>query len=359
MTGTHGTGLRTQTARSRNDVTFKQINVAVGINSFYSATGRLATLPSARSTISHIVENKLECSASLVESGISCLNNVAFLLPGLAWAGLEIQDKKRIEDKGPHRQRLRINSIYSQETKLPSLQIPTSTRLSCVSTWSRPAVVGGISYNVYLHMYTEYDSWPRLQGKNFTTQGRIRPLSPPFSKPAGILEHEVLFDLHNEVLERFSSEECDDIQDLTQRSVLLTFLLNDNRPQNAPLTAVRFSCELRLPLKEVDLQPDLASAVKKPVLAAAAEMTCSEYDQIKRFAPKKPQSSINHSVYVALGSNVGDRLAMIERACRSLQARGIRILRTSALYETAPMYLEDQPPFLNGACHVGSITITC
>ena len=57
-------------------------------------------------------------------------------------------------------------------------------------------------------------------------------------------------------------------------------------------------------------------------------------------------------VYVALGSNVGDRLAMIETACRDMNSRGIRVLRTSSLYETEPMYFEDQPPFLNGVCEV-------
>ena len=59
--------------------------------------------------------------------------------------------------------------------------------------------------------------------------------------------------------------------------------------------------------------------------------------------------------YIALGSNVGDRLEMIEKACLALdQDPDIRLLRTSSLYETAPMYVEDQDPFLNGACEVCS-----
>lgn len=58
--------------------------------------------------------------------------------------------------------------------------------------------------------------------------------------------------------------------------------------------------------------------------------------------------------YIALGSNVGDRVAMIERACREMDARGIRVKRTSSLWETAPMYVVDQDPFVNGACEVCS-----
>lgn len=58
---------------------------------------------------------------------------------------------------------------------------------------------------------------------------------------------------------------------------------------------------------------------------------------------------------IALGSNVGDRLACIEEACRALDAEpDIRIVRTSSLYETKAMYVEDQAPFLNGVCEVSS-----
>ncbi|KAL9607620.1 MAG: hypothetical protein Q9167_007482 [Letrouitia subvulpina] len=62
------------------------------------------------------------------------------------------------------------------------------------------------------------------------------------------------------------------------------------------------------------------------------------------------QISDRHQVFLALGSNVGNRLAMIESACSELSHRGITILRTSSLYETKPKYVEDQPSFFNGAC---------
>ena len=56
--------------------------------------------------------------------------------------------------------------------------------------------------------------------------------------------------------------------------------------------------------------------------------------------------------YVALGSNLGDRIENIEKACNELDAAGLRVLRTSLLYETKPMYVEDQGEFINGACEV-------
>lgn len=58
-------------------------------------------------------------------------------------------------------------------------------------------------------------------------------------------------------------------------------------------------------------------------------------------------------VYIALGSNLGDRLAWIEMACRETEKQGdIRILRTSGLWETQAMYVTDQANFLNGVCEV-------
>jgi 2-amino-4-hydroxy-6-hydroxymethyldihydropteridine diphosphokinase/dihydropteroate synthase len=60
----------------------------------------------------------------------------------------------------------------------------------------------------------------------------------------------------------------------------------------------------------------------------------------------------NHA-FIALGSNIGDRFRAIEDACISIDADDdMRIVETSPLYETAPMYVEDQGNFLNGVCKV-------
>lgn len=60
----------------------------------------------------------------------------------------------------------------------------------------------------------------------------------------------------------------------------------------------------------------------------------------------------SHRAFIALGSNMGDRIGMIERACLEMERAGIKIKRTSSLFETAPMYVLDQEPFINGACEV-------
>jgi len=50
---------------------------------------------------------------------------------------------------------------------------------------------------------------------------------------------------------------------------------------------------------------------------------------------------------------LGDRVAMIERACKEMDATGkMRVIRTSSLWETQAMYVLDQGKFINGACEV-------
>lgn len=60
------------------------------------------------------------------------------------------------------------------------------------------------------------------------------------------------------------------------------------------------------------------------------------------------------TAYIALGSNLGDRISEIEKACNEMNRRGIRVKRTSSLWETEPMYVTDQDRFINGACEVSA-----
>lgn len=56
-------------------------------------------------------------------------------------------------------------------------------------------------------------------------------------------------------------------------------------------------------------------------------------------------------VYLAVGSNLGHRYSNIQKALRLLNQK---VVRTSFLYETAPMYVLDQPPFLNGVVEIAT-----
>jgi 2-amino-4-hydroxy-6-hydroxymethyldihydropteridine diphosphokinase len=58
------------------------------------------------------------------------------------------------------------------------------------------------------------------------------------------------------------------------------------------------------------------------------------------------------TVFLALGSNVGDREANLRDALHRLHSDEIRITRRSSLYETAPQEMLDQPWFLNAVVEV-------
>lgn len=79
-----------------------------------------------------------------------------------------------------------------------------------------------------------------------------------------------------------------------------------------------------------------------------------QYEQSQRSLLSSDVQSGRHRAYLALGSNLGNRVEMIESAVREMSNRGLTVLRTSALYETKPMYLENQEAFINGACEVYS-----
>jgi 2-amino-4-hydroxy-6-hydroxymethyldihydropteridine diphosphokinase len=53
------------------------------------------------------------------------------------------------------------------------------------------------------------------------------------------------------------------------------------------------------------------------------------------------------TAYIALGSNLGDRAAMLARAVGAMNGAGIRVTRQSSLYFTEPVDAPGQPWFLN------------
>ena len=55
---------------------------------------------------------------------------------------------------------------------------------------------------------------------------------------------------------------------------------------------------------------------------------------------------MTHTVYIALGTNLGDRLDNLHAAIEALEPK-VSILIKSHVYETPPWGYEDQPAFLN------------
>jgi hypothetical protein len=59
-----------------------------------------------------------------------------------------------------------------------------------------------------------------------------------------------------------------------------------------------------------------------------------------------------HRAFISFGSNMGDRVSMIETGLKKMEQHGLKITGTSSLWETAPMYVTEQGSFINGVCEV-------
>ncbi len=67
--------------------------------------------------------------------------------------------------------------------------------------------------------------------------------------------------------------------------------------------------------------------------------------------PERKSAGKDHTAFIALGSNLGQRDQNIGNALK-LMRQFCDIVSTSALYQTPPAYVIDQPAFLNAACKV-------
>jgi 2-amino-4-hydroxy-6-hydroxymethyldihydropteridine diphosphokinase len=61
---------------------------------------------------------------------------------------------------------------------------------------------------------------------------------------------------------------------------------------------------------------------------------------------------VKQTVYLSLGSNVGDRAKNLQDALAALEAKSVHVVRVSSMYETEPVDYLDQPWFLNCAVQV-------
>ena len=58
---------------------------------------------------------------------------------------------------------------------------------------------------------------------------------------------------------------------------------------------------------------------------------------------------VKRTVYLSLGSNLGDRAKNLQDSIAALRNAGVQVARISSLYETEPLDYLDQPWFLNCA----------
>ena len=61
---------------------------------------------------------------------------------------------------------------------------------------------------------------------------------------------------------------------------------------------------------------------------------------------------MSETIYLGLGSNIGDRLGSLAGAVEALERREVRLVRSSRVYETDPVGGPPQPVYLNAVIEV-------
>lgn len=64
------------------------------------------------------------------------------------------------------------------------------------------------------------------------------------------------------------------------------------------------------------------------------------------------------TVYIGLGSNLGDRAGNLLLATRGLMEAGLHVCRLSAIYETDPIGVDDHEPYLNAVAEIDITNVT-
>ncbi|KAJ2413143.1 trifunctional dihydropteroate synthetase [Coemansia sp. RSA 2530] len=119
-----------------------------------------------------------------------------------------------------------------------------------------------------------------------------------------------------------------------------------------PSALVFASCsavEITRVLGDYAAMSSAAASVAPTPPRAASPMAATTSD-----ANDKAAKSGMHSAYIALGTNLGNRLENMHQALHRLNTDlpTSHVVESSFLYQTAPMYVTDQPAFLNAACLV-------
>ncbi|WWC86098.1 dihydropteroate synthase [Kwoniella dendrophila CBS 6074] len=104
-------------------------------------------------------------------------------------------------------------------------------------------------------------------------------------------------------------------------------------------------------------QPSISITIRKPsAIPYAIPSITIHRTKVDYSTSTSTSSSTNDQgitgktrVFIAVGSNIGDRIGHINKAIRELQENGCELANTSRLYESEPMYVEDQDRFINGA----------
>ncbi|WVF70737.1 dihydropteroate synthase [Kwoniella sp. CBS 6097] len=115
------------------------------------------------------------------------------------------------------------------------------------------------------------------------------------------------------------------------------------------------------PTSSLEITLRKPSAIPYAIPSITIHRTASDYPTTATptqadAGPSKTKTNIKTKtrVFIAVGSNIGDRVNNISRAVKMLQENGCELAGCSRLYESEPMYVENQDRFVNGAIEIST-----
>lgn len=230
-----------------------------------------------------------------------------------------------------------IFHVERNDMQEPKREGQCAYRLS--TAWSFDTMINSIGSTVEVDIQT---TETRTSGAKTAGGSASETPFPEDSKTAVSMPpaEDSMHGLHKTLIDRLRDTKNIYSQALAWQLAKLAYLMSEKSSRDSCLMAVSIAISTH------------QIGVHNTTVNMKYALSRSEFESSRQSPAQKLDTLNDHLVYVALGSNVGDRIAMLDSACRELDRCGIRVARTSALYETEPMYLQEQRSFVNGACEV-------
>jgi len=244
-----------------------------------------------------------------------------------------------------------IEKFHIKVVKNPAFDV----QLVYITAWMGIARVGSSTHTLRLRITSCHHA--SLSGQQSLTIGPLTIGRREDSEYADLVHRYPAFRAHHDIFKSMLIATHESLQSLASASCMRAFELTDKDSHCERLRTV--NCEVMQAPSKGSKRSDCSDTAlwnalfKDAHTALRIGMDRQQYEE-SLCATREPNgtSSAVRRAYVALGGNVGDRTAMIETACLEMNIRCIKLLRTSHLYETEPMYLKTQQSFINGVCEV-------
>ncbi|KAL8767409.1 MAG: hypothetical protein Q9209_006099 [Squamulea sp. 1 TL-2023] len=276
-----------------------------------------------------IMEQELLARISVPAVGHNIARRIMTEIPRAQHANVEMRTSfPKVLTKRMLSSAFKVFSVGSLNSPMQS-KVPYDTT---VTRWSLSVATRGQTIQ---HEYEFSMSWP----STIVTQNPR--LAEEYDDPARNDNPFPTFRLHRKIADFIESKSHQSFDVLAFEAAMLFFGSSESVLGPSPSRSVYITVNDEWGLPEGSPRPN-----------TTYKFNGQWYETFQQ-AQRSYQIRRRHSrVFVALGSNIGDRVSMIEQACVEMTRRGLKVRHTSSLYETEAMYKTDQQSFVNGVCEI-------